>query len=283
MQKLLEFLIGKRHWLLFIFCEIISFALLFRFNAYQRNVMLSSANVVTGQIMSASNAVSSFFNLRTENKQLFDRNRQLEMEILTLQHQLAAIQSSTLSYDGMATDSILSTYEFISAEVVNNSVTRLLNYITINKGFKDGIEPDMGVISTHGVVGIVYKVNSRFSVIIPLLNPKWGLSCKLFNSNYYGTLAWDGRDAQYANLEELPTHTEFREGDKVVTSGYSAIFPSGIMVGTVANSDISTNSGFYSIKIKLATDFRNLSNVWIVKNNLQNEQWTVEQEARKND
>ena len=283
MHKLLEFLIGRRHWLLFIVCEIIAFTLLYRYNAYQRNVMFSSANVVSGYMMSVSGSVSSFFNLRTENKQLFDRNRQLELEILTLQHQLNAMKSNTLSYDGIMTDALFTTYEYISAEVVNNSVTRLLNYITINKGYKDGIEPDMGVISTHGVVGIVSTVNNRFSVIIPLLNPKWGLSCKLFHSNYYGTLAWDGRDARYTTLEELPTHAEFHEGDTVVTSGFSAIFPPGIIVGTVANSDISASSGFYSLKVKLATDFRNLTTVWVVKNNLQKEQWAVEQEAGKND
>ena len=283
MQKLLEFLIGKRHWLLFLLCEIISFTLLYRYNAYQRNVMFSSANVVTGHIMSVSSSVSSFFNLRAENKQLFERNKQLELEVLYLQHQLETLKPNTLSYDGVMTDSLSTTYEFMAAEVVNNSVTRLLNYITINKGSKDGIEPDMGVISTHGVVGIVSKVNNWYAVIIPLLNPKWGLSCKLINSNYYGTLMWDGRDAQYANLEEIPTHAEFYEGEKVVTSGFTAIFPQGITVGTVSVSDISTSSGFYSLKVKLATDFRNLTTVWVVKNNLQKEQWAVEQEARKND
>ena len=283
MHKLLEFLIGRRHWLLFIICEIISFTLLYRYNAYQRNVMLSSANVVSGYMMSVSSSVSSFLSLRAENRQLFDRNKQLELEILQLNHQLETMKATILPPDDIMTDSLFSNYEYISAVVVNNSVTRLLNYITINKGSKDGIEPDMGVISTHGVVGIVSMVNYRFSVIIPLLNPKWGLSCKLFNSNYYGTLMWDGRDARYANLEELPTHAEFHEGDTVVTSGFSAIFPPGIMVGTVANSDISASSGFYSLKVTLATDFRNLTTVWVVKNNLQKEQWDVEQEARKND
>ena len=268
---------------MFIVCEIISFTLLFRYNAYQRNVMLSSANVVTGHLMSVSSSVSSFLNLRSENKQLFERNKQLELENLYLQHQLEMMKPNTLSYDGIMTDSLFATYEYISAEVVNNSVTHLLNYITINKGSKDGIEPDMGVISINGVVGIVSRVNNRFSVIIPLVNPKWGLSCKLFNSNYFGTLMWDGRDTRYSTLEELPTHSEFHEGDTVVTSGFSAIFPPGIIVGKVAESDISVSSGFYSLKVKLATNFRNLTTVWVVKNNMQREQWTIEQEARKND
>ena len=283
MQKLLEFLIGKRHWLLFIVCEIISLTLLYHNNTYQRNVMFSSANVVTGYIMSVSNSVFSFFNLQEENRQLFERNKQLELENLSLYRRLDAMQADLWSNDDILMDSLTQPYEFISANVVNNSVTHLLNYITINKGSKDGIEPDMGVISTQGVVGIVRTVNERFSVIIPLLNPKWRLSCKLINSNYYGTLVWDGRDTRYANLEELPSHATFQVGDRIVTSGFTAIFPAGIMVGTVDKSDISVSSGFYLIKVKLATDFHNLSSVWVVKNNLQKEQWAVEQEARKND
>ena len=283
MQKLLEFLIGKRHWLLFIFCEVIAFSLLYRYNPYQRNVALSSANVVTGRMLSVSSSVSAYLNLREENRQLVDRNELLEEEIIHLKQQMEALWSHTLSYDGIMTDAAFNTYDFIAAEVVNNSVTRLLNYITINKGYRDGIRQDMGVVSTHGVVGIVSTVNDRYSVIIPLLNPKWRLRCKLLDSNYNGALAWDGRDARYANLEELPTHAEFHEGDTVVTSGYSAIFPPGIMVGTVTQSDASVSSGFYSIKVKLATDFHRLTTVRVIKNNYQQEQWTVEQEARRND
>jgi rod shape-determining protein MreC len=245
--------------------------------------MFSSANVVTGQIMSVSSSVVSFFNLRDENRQLSDRNKLLELKILSLQRQLETMRADAWSNDDIQIDSLADSYEYIAANVVNNSVTHLLNYITINKGSKDGIEPDMGVISTYGVVGIVRTVNKRFSVIIPLLNPKWGLSCKLLNSNFYGTLVWNGRDTQHANLEELPTHAEFHEGDTVVTSGFSAIFPPGIMVGTVEKSDISASSGFYSLNVKLATNFHNLSTVWIVKNYFQKEQWALEREARKND
>ena len=283
MQKLLEFLIGKRHWLLFIVCEVISFALLYRYNDYQRNVFLTSANFVSGHILSVSSSVSSFLNLREENRTLFDRNEQLEVENLKLKQQLEMMKSYTLSYDGIMTDSVFHAYEYVAAEVVNNSVTHLLNYITINKGYKDGIKPDMGVVSIHGVVGIVTTVSDRFSVVLPLLHPKSRISCKLFVGDYFGTLIWDGRDVSHAHLEELPTHTTFRKGDKVVTSGHSAIFPSGIMVGTVVESNISSSSGFYSLKVELATDFRRLTTVRVIKNPFQKEQWDVEQEARKND
>jgi rod shape-determining protein MreC len=283
MQKLLEFLITKRHWFLFLLCEVISFTLVFQNSAYQRNVLLNSANVVSGSILSVSNYVVSYVNLRNENRTLSEQIKQLEMDILRLKLQSEAMKAELLPYNSVMTDSIFNTYEYITAEVVNKSVTRMLNYITINKGYKDGIRQEMGVISTHGVVGIVTEVQERFSVIIPLVNPKWKLSCKLYNSNYDGFLVWDGRDVQYANLEELPTHTQFYVGETVVTSGFAAVFPPGITVGTVIGSNISGTSGLYALKIKLSTDFRRLTTVRVVKNNFQNEQWQVEQEARKND
>ena len=223
MQKLLEFLVKKRHWFLFIFCEILSFSFVFHYNAYQRNVFLSSANVVSGYMMSISSSINSYVNLRNENRTLSEQNKQLEMDILQLNLQLETMKSELLPYDRVITDPTFNPYEYITAEIVNRSVSRLLNYITINKGFKDGIRPEMGVISANGVVGIVTTVREHFSVIIPLLNPKWKLSSKLKNSDYDGLLVWDGRDAAYSNLEELPTHTQFFVGDTVVTSGFSEI------------------------------------------------------------
>ena len=283
MQKLLEFLIGKRHWLLFILCEIISLTFVLHYNAYQRNVFLNSANAVSGYFLSASSSVISYVNLHNENHMLSEQNKQLESDILHLKLQLETMKAEVLHYHPVTTDSVFHTYEYITAEVVNKSTARLLNYITINKGNKDGIRTEMGVISSNGVVGKVTEVQEHFSVIIPLINPKWKLSCKLLNSNYDGLLVWDGRDPQYSILEELPTHTQFNAGDTVVTSGFSAVFPPGIIVGTVEEAYNAGASGSYALKIKLSTDFRRLSPVRVVKNLFQNDQWEVEQEARRND
>ena len=169
------------------------------------------------------------------------------------------------------------------ADVVNNSVTYLSNYITVNKGRKDGVEPDMGVVSERGVVGIVSTVSDHFSVVIPLLNPKFKLSCKVLGSSYFGTLSWNGRNARFANLDELPRHVEFEKGDTIVTSGYSAIFPSGIIVGKVVNFEKQHDDNFYSLEVELATDFQALNNVRIIKNYHQAEQKNTEREAKKND
>ncbi|MDR3268446.1 MAG: rod shape-determining protein MreC [Tannerella sp.] len=283
MQKLLEFLIGKRHWFVFILCEVISFTFLFHTNAYQRNVFLGSANSAVGYVSSVSSYVLSYTRLREENKRLFERNGLLEMEILELAQQLDILKSNQLAYDHVMPDSIAEDYHYITASVVNNSVTRLSNYITIDKGAEDGIEPDMGVVSVWGVVGIVSTVKAHFSVIIPLLNPKSKLSCKLYGGDFYGSLSWDGRDMRYAYLEELPNHVEFHEGDTVITSGFSAIFPAGIWVGTVVETDKTREHNFYSLKVKLATDFQRLRSVRVMKNHYQEERLAVEREAKRND
>lgn len=284
MRKLLDFLVRKRHWFLFLLLEIISITLIYRNNAYQRNIIFSSANVVTGHVASVSGYVTSYLNLREINKELLERNGQLEIELLEVQDQLEMMRADTVSFVGFAPDSTeVFPYSFVLADVVNNSVSHLSNYITVNKGRKDGIEPDMGVVSERGVVGIVSTVSDHFSVVLPLLNPKFRLSCKVLGSSYFGSLTWDGRDARLANLEELPRHVEFKKGDTIVTSGYSAVFPSGIIVGKVADFQKQHDDNFYSLGVELATDFQALNNVRIIKNYRQAEQLSTEQEAKRND
>ena len=285
MRKLLDFIIRKRHWFLFLLLEFVSFALIFRNHGYQRNIMLGSANVISGHVASVSGYVNSYLHLRDINRDLLERNGHLEMELLELQERLEMMQADTVAFTGFATTDSTEVfpYEFIMANVVNNSVTHLSNFITINKGRKEGIEPDMGVVSEKGVVGIVSAVSDHFSVIIPLLNPKFKLSCKVLGSSYFGSLSWNGRNARFANLDELPRHVEFQKGDQVVTSGYSAVFPAGIVVGNVTDFSKQHDDNFYSLEVELATDFQALNNVRIMKNYRQAEQINLEREAKKND
>lgn len=284
MRKLLDFLVRKRYWFLFILLEFVSLLLVYQNNAYQRSVMISSANVVTGHIASVSGAVSSYLHLRDVNRELVERNGQLELQVLELQDQLESLLADTVRFAGFAPDSTETfTYGFIAAQVVSSSVTHLSNYITVDKGRLDGVKPDMGVVSDRGVVGIVSLVSDHFSVVIPLLNPKFRLSCKVKGSSYFGSLGWNGRDMEYANLEELPRHVLFEKGDTIVTSGYSAIFPAGIIVGTVSDFQKQHDDNFYSLDVRLATDFSTLQHVRIIRNYHQEEQRLLEEEAKKND
>lgn len=281
MRKLLDFLIRQRHWFLFILLEVIAFLFIYHNNAYQQSIMLSTANVVTGHIVSVTGSVTSYLHLREKNRELIERNGRLEIELLKMQRMMEAMDTTT--FNGFIVDSPRRfPYEVIMAKVVNNSVTYLFNYITINKGRADGVFPDMGVVSEGGVVGIVSTVSDHYSVVIPLLNPNFRLSCKVLGSNYFGSMNWDGRNTRYAKLEELPRHVEFNKGDTIVTSGFSSIFPEGIMVGHVYSFEKQRDDNFYSLTVELTTDFHRLSTVMVIKNYHQDKQLKVEQEARVN-
>ena len=277
---------------MFIFCEIISFVLIYHNNAYQRNMMLSSANAVTGSILSISGTVSSYFDLQKVNQQLLERNSLLEMEVLRLKAKDYKAALDSVSFDKtMLTDTVLADslffgnydYKYIHVGVVNNSTTNVNNYITINKGYNDGIRPDMGVVSPQGIVGIVATVEEHFSVVISLLSSKFKVSCKVINTNYTGSLSWKGGSVKYAYLDQLPTHATFQNGDTIVTSGNSAIFPPGVMVGIVESYNREGDDNFYSLKVLLNNDFHSLNVLSVIDNSLQKEQRAIEMEARKND
>lgn len=284
MRKLLEFLISKRHWLLFLLLEFISFILIYNNNSYQRNIMLGGSNIVAEKIGSISASVTSYFNLREENKILLENNTKLQLEILQLEDRMDELLADTVTFSAYQPDSIHSEpISYFSASVVRNSFINLLNYITIDKGSNDGVKQDMGVVSNEGVVGVVSSVSPHYSVVIPIINTKFRLSCKILNRNYFGSLVWDGRDSRYANLEELPSHAEYAAGDTIITSGYSAIFPAGLAIGTVEKAKAKEVEGFDVLKIRLLTDFPRLKNVMLIHNDWREEQVAIQKEAMKND
>jgi rod shape-determining protein MreC len=172
-------------------------------------------------------------------------------------------------------------YDFIMAQVINNSVGSVENYITLNKGRLDGLAPQMGVVDQNGIIGIVSLVSDHYAVVISLLNTKLRLSAKVKGSDYFGSLVWDAESPRFAVMEELPRHVEFHEGDTIVTSGYSAAFPEGIPVGIVAGHSRQRNDNFNALRIELAADFHRLSDVRVIVNNQQREQLSLEEQARK--
>lgn len=259
MRNLLEFLSKYKHWFLFVLLEVISMILLFRFNTYQGSVFFSSANIVSGRLYELSSDITSYFVMGKTNKELTDRNILLEQELKYLRLKLAKKDISKISQD-----SLLSSLKLIDAEVVSNSLTRLENFITINKGSWDGVRKDMGVASGSGIVGVVYLVGIHYSVIIPVLNSKSNISCSIQGRNYFGYLHWNGGSKDIAYLDDIPRHAKFKIGDKIVTSGYSSIFPSGILVGKILHVYNSADGLSFRLAIKLSTDFGNLRNVCVI-------------------
>ena len=232
-------------------------------------IYFTSANSVVSSVYSVINNITSYFYLRDINDDLQQKNAALEMEVLTLRAQVSEylLQNS----DTVGNTLTSKQYDYILSRVISNSITLQQNYITINKGQKDGISSEMGVVDQNGVVGIVNIVGDNSARIISLLNPNLRLSCKVKGSDYFGSLVWDGKSPYYAILEEMPRHVKFEEGDTIVTSGYSAVFPEGIIVGFVDEQLNSGADNFFSLKIKLSTDFTQLSNVRVLKNNMKEE------------
>lgn len=279
MRNLLDFLIKYNYWFLFILLEVVCFGLLFRFNHYQQGVFFSSANVLTGAIYEVSGGISSYFHLKQVNDALIERNIELEAEVVKLENALRDNQLDSAfihTWKSFSMDNM----EVFKAHVINNSVNKVDNYITLNKGTLDGIKPEMGVIDGRGVVGIVYMTSAHYSVVISLLNSKSNISCKIKGSDYYGYLRWEyGNESRSAYLKDLPRHAEFNIGDTVMTSGYSTVFPEGIMVGTIEELGDSHDGLSYLLKVKLATDFGKLSNVRVISREGQQEQLDLEKNS----
>ena len=276
MRELFDFFIRNSKWFVFAIFVVISCMLLFQDNPYQRHVYLTSANSVSSAVYQISHNVTSYFNLREINEDLNRRNAALEQEVVNLRESLQKYAEAEFK-DTLVVDSGVTHFNFIVAHVINNSISRPYNYLTIDKGSNDGLRAELGVVDQNGVVGIISVVGKRSSRVISLLNPDFRLSCKIKGSEHFGSLVWDGNDPTTALLEELPRHTIYKPGDTVVTSGYSAVFPPGLPVGLILDDDKDHNENFFTLKVKLFADFTALSNVQVVMNNYGEELAEIEQ------
>lgn len=266
MRNLLNFLVKYNYWFLFILLEVASFVLLFRFNRYQQSVFFTSANAVAGKLYEVTGSIAAYFHLKETNEDLLDHNIRLEQRVAQLERALLDARSDTTLYHSLDSVPRDHSYSLYKARIIKNSLNRLDNYLTLDKGSADSIRPEMGVVSANGVVGIVYKTTPHYALVISLLNSKSSLSCKIQGSDYFGYLKWEGGDSQYAYLRDLPRHAEFSVGDTVVTSGYSAVFPPGLLVGYIDEMTDSHDGLSYLLKIRLATDFGRVSDVRVIAN-----------------
>ena len=281
MQQILNFLIKHNHWFLFILLEGISFVLLFSFNRYQNAAMFTSANEFAGNIYSFMSDVDGYFGLSDENEALVEQNRVLINEIEQLKQELASFKDSTALATNSFAALLKGDYRFSTAHVVNNSLNKVNNFITIDKGKNDGINSEMGVFNDKGVIGIIYKTSDNFSLVMPLLNSKSMLSCRVKGSNSFCTLRWNGEELQYSYLIDLPRYAIFQQGDTVVTSGFSSIFPADIPVGEIERLEDSDDGMFYRARVRLFVDFASIDNLFVVGNDNKLEQDTLEMSINK--
>jgi len=262
MQRLLNFFYEYRAFFTFLLLEVICGWLLIENNKFQSTKFFNSSNRLAASILGASQSTREYLSLRQINEELSRENAQFR----TLLERKA--QNPGIAF---VTNDTIVRYDYVSAKVINNSVAQFKNYITINQGEEAGIKPGMAAISTAGAVGKVKSVSKHFSVLISILNIDEHVSCVLNRTSNFGTVQWDGTDTRRANLLYVPRHVQPVEGDTVLTSGYNAVFPPGVMVGIVKEVKLKDEALFYDIRIELAQDFRRLSFVKIVKSTLKPE------------
>lgn len=263
MNNLTEFLAKYKHWFLFVLLEIASLVLLFRFNNYQGSVWFTSANIVAGKVYELSSSVTSYFSMGKLNRELTERNVQLEHQVKELSEQLYE-KTRDPKFAQKGQYRFLSDFKLINAKVVSNSLDKEENFITIDKGSWDGVRKDMGVACGNGIVGVVYLVGTHYSIVLPVLNSKSNISCSIQGRSYFGYLRWAGGAKNIAYLDDIPRHAKFKLGDRIITSGYSAIFPAGILVGKIKHVYNSEDGLSFRLAVQLSTDFGNLRDVCVI-------------------
>ena len=263
MNNLTEFLAKYKHWFLFVLLEIASLVLLFRFNNYQGSVWFTSANIVAGKVYEINFSVTSSFSMGKLNRELTERNVQLERQVKELSEQLYE-KTRDPKFVQKGQYRFLSDFKLINAKVVSNSLDKEENFITIDKGSWDGVRKDMGVACGNGIVGVVYLVGTHYSIVLPVLNSKSNISCSIQGRSYFGYLRWAGGAKNIAYLDDIPRHAKFKLGDRIITSGYSAIFPAGILVGKIKHVYNSEDGLSFRLAVQLSTDFGNLRDVCVI-------------------
>ena len=263
MRNLLAFIAKYHHWFLFVILEVVCAVLLFHYNSYQGSVFFSTANVAAGKVYELDAQAKSFFSLTKVNEQLTERNLYLEHQVKELTEKMIDVTRDT-GFTKRNQLQMLDSYKLIPAKVVTNSVNKRDNLITLDKGSDDGVRVDMGVACGNGVVGIVYMVSKNCCVVIPVLNSHSNISVVVDKRGYFGYLHWLGHRSDRAYVNDIPLHAKVRQGDHIITSGYSSIFPPGVEVGKVLYVFKSLDGLSLQLQVKLSTDFSTLRDVCII-------------------
>ncbi len=267
MERLLNFIYEYRAFFTFLLLEVSCTWLVIENNQYQSTKYFNSSNQLAANILGFSQGVREYFSLRTINEELSRENAHLRTQLERKNQQIQGV-----------TDSLqVNQYEYVSAKVMGNSTNLYKNYITINKGAADGITTGMAAISDAGAVGKVKSVSEHYAVLISLLNVDEQVSSVIKRTHQFGTVRWDGLNVRYSNLLFIPRHAKPAIGDSVVTSGYNAVFPEGILVGIIREVNLKEETPFWDIRVELSQDFGRLAFVQIVKSRLKDEIDSLEQ------
>ena len=271
MRRLFLLIYQYRAFFTFIVLEILAFWLVIGTSTFHNAAFFNTSNRIVGSIFGLRQGVYQYFNLANENDNLAKENAFLRDLISQNRVRIMNADSTLFS----VTDTAIQ-YNYIPAKVINNSTRKTNNYLTVDKGSRDGLEPGMGAISSFGVVGLVKTVSNNYATLYSILHGEMQVSSLLSRLGVFCTTKWDGLDPLYASLLYIPRHVELQVGDSITTSGYNAYFPEGIPIGQIKEFNIDENETFYNVTIELSSDFQSLSHVYIIQNYFKQEKDSVE-------
>ncbi|MCL9806780.1 rod shape-determining protein MreC [Flavobacterium amniphilum] len=258
MQQIFNFIFKNSNRLLFLLLLITSLTLAIQSHSYHRSQMVNSANAMTGTVYEKINEVKTYFSLKDQNDKLAQENANLRKLLFNQKDSTTSLlKDSVKGYDKL---------DVIQSKIINNSYNTPENYLTINTGTLKGVHPDMGVISSQGIVGVIEKVSPNYATVISVLNIKSKINAKVKRTNHFGSLIWKAKNAGYVQLVEIPRLASVKKGDTIVTGGISKIFPENIPVGVIDKIYMDTETNYYTVNVRLFNDMTNLNHVYIIKN-----------------
>jgi len=254
MQQIVNFFLRNKNFLLYLFLLFLSLVFIVQSHSYHQSKFINSANFLTGGIFSGVNNIRQYFNLREENQQLLQENNRLKSLVFN-------------DEDSLVIDTTLAKkYNIVPAKVYKNSYSSTNNYLTINKGKRDSIEEDLGVITSKGIIGIIDNTSKGYARVMTVLNSNSRINAQLKKSDHFGTLMWDGKSPQIVQLVDLPKQAPIMEGDTITTGGRSIIFPKGIPIGSVISLSLDETENYYLVNIQLFNDMTSIGHVHVIKN-----------------
>ncbi|MFK2819553.1 rod shape-determining protein MreC [Flavobacteriaceae sp. LMIT009] len=257
MQQIINFIIRNKTFLLFLLLFSISLFLTFQSHSYHKSKFINSANFLTGGVYESVNNISGYFGLKKENELLQQENNRLKSILYN-----ANKDTLIVNYQGVLQDQ----FNFKAARVYKNSYSNTNNYLTINKGTRDNIKQDMGVITSQGIVGIIDNVSNKYARVMSILNSNIRVNAQLKKTDHFGTLSWNGSSPYIAQLTDLPKQAPVMVGDTIITGGLSTIFPKGIPIGTITSFKEDETENYFEIDVALFNDMTSIGHVYIIEN-----------------
>ena len=275
MQQIFNFILKNSNRLLFLLLLVLSLSLTIQSHSYHKSKIISSANFFTGGIYEKINNVDEYFGLRTQNEELAKENARLKSILFN--------QKDTTKLPKIDSIKGVRRNDIILSKVIRNSYSIQENFITINNGSASGIKPNMGVINSAGIVGIIDNTSKNYATIISVLNVNSKINAKIKKSNHFGSLVWNGKSTGFVQLIDVPRLAGVRKGDTIVTGGQSIIFPENIGIGTIDKVYIDNETNYYTLDIKLFNDMTNLGHVYIIKSKDSEEIMNLENQTKKDE